>query len=34
LHVPALPASAHDRQLPEQSVLQQAPWAQMALAHS
>jgi hypothetical protein len=34
LQVPALPASAHDMQLPAQSVLQQVPWAQMALAHS
>jgi hypothetical protein len=33
-HVPALPSRPHDMQLPVQSVLQQVPWAQMALLHS
>jgi len=32
--VPALPSSAHDMQLPVQSVLQHAPWAQIPLLHS
>jgi hypothetical protein len=34
VHVPAVPASAHDRQLPVQAVRQQAPCSQNPLAHS
>jgi hypothetical protein len=32
--VPAVPASAHDRQVPVQAVWQQTPWAQIPLAQS
>jgi hypothetical protein len=34
LQVPALPDSAHDLQVPVQSVLQQTPWAQNPDWHS
>ena len=34
LQVPALPSSAHDRQLPAHAVRQQIPCAQMPLPHS
>jgi hypothetical protein len=34
VHMPALPASAHDTHEPVQAVLQQAPCAQVPLTHS
>jgi hypothetical protein len=34
LQVPALAASAHDRQVPVQALSQQTPWAQKPEAHS
>jgi len=34
VHVPALPDSAHDRQLPAHALRQQAPCSQKPLAHS
>ena len=33
-HVPGVPTSAHDRQLAEQSVMQQTPWVQNPLLQS
>ena len=34
LHVPRLPASAHDWQVPVHAVRQQKPWLQFPLTHS
>jgi len=34
VHVPAVPASAHDRQLPVQALMQQVPCSQKPLAQS